>query len=114
MPKEAPVYNLIDVLDHQLDEDQLKEKRRQKLMKAGADARLRAKAEKEAERARQASGIRCDSFEVAADPYGGMTHRRKRPSVMTKPEQPIPKLGSTILRQQHQVCYISHRLGSYS
>ncbi|BGP34011.1 Actin-related protein 5 [Rhodotorula toruloides] len=50
--KEAPSFPLIDVPDHQLNEEDLKEKRRQKLMKAGYDARIRLKAEKEEERRR--------------------------------------------------------------
>lgn len=50
--KEAPSFPLIDVPDHQLNEEDLKEKRRQKLMKAGYDARIRLKAEKDEERRR--------------------------------------------------------------
>jgi actin-related protein 5 len=50
-----PSFPLVDVPDHQLDEEGLKEKRRQKLMKAGHDARERAKAEREAEKSRQVS-----------------------------------------------------------
>ncbi|GAA5878506.1 hypothetical protein JCM8547_008434 [Rhodosporidiobolus lusitaniae] len=50
--KEAPSFPLIDVPDHLLNETDLKEKRRQKLMKAGYDARIRLKAEKEEERRR--------------------------------------------------------------
>lgn len=38
--------------DHQLNEEDLKEKRKQKLMKAGYDARIRLKAEKDQERRR--------------------------------------------------------------
>lgn len=50
--QEEPNFTLIDVPDHQLDEDGLKEKRKQKLMKAGFDARERAKAERDAEKER--------------------------------------------------------------
>lgn len=50
--QEAPSFPLIDVPDHQLNEEDLKEKRRQKLMKAGYDARIRLKAEKDEERRR--------------------------------------------------------------
>ncbi len=45
-----PTFTLIDVPDHSLDEEGVKEKRRQKLMKAGYDARMRLKAEKEEEK----------------------------------------------------------------
>ncbi|CAH7670224.1 hypothetical protein BY996DRAFT_6735863 [Phakopsora pachyrhizi] len=50
--KGEPNFPLIDIPDHQLDEEGLKEKRRQKLIKAGHEARERAKAEREAEKAR--------------------------------------------------------------
>lgn len=43
---------MIDVPDDELDEEGIKEKRKQKLMKAGYDARMRMKAEKQAEKAR--------------------------------------------------------------
>lgn len=44
---------MVDTPDHALDEEGLKEKRRQRLMKAGYDARERAKAERAAEKLRQ-------------------------------------------------------------
>lgn len=47
---EVPTFPLIDVPDHELDEDSIREKRRQRLLKAGYDARMRAKAEKREER----------------------------------------------------------------
>ncbi|KAG5928052.1 hypothetical protein E4U42_001327 [Claviceps africana] len=58
--QEAPVFELLDVPDDQLDEAQLKQKRQQKLMKSNHDARARAKAEKEAEKARAAEEERLD------------------------------------------------------
>ena len=48
-----PAYPLLDVPDDQLDAEGLKQKRQQRLNKAGYDARMRTKAEKEAERLRQ-------------------------------------------------------------
>jgi actin-related protein 5 len=51
--KEPPTFPLIDVPDDKLTEDEIKDKRRQKLMKAGYDARIRARAEKEAEKLRK-------------------------------------------------------------
>ena len=48
-----PTYPLLDVPDDQLDAEGLKQKRQQRLNKAGYEARMRAKAEKEAERRRQ-------------------------------------------------------------
>jgi len=50
MEEEPPSFPLIDVPDAELDEDQLKEKKKQKLMKAGFDARERARKDKERER----------------------------------------------------------------
>ncbi|CAO1613670.1 unnamed protein product [Sympodiomycopsis kandeliae] len=46
----APSFLLVEVPDHELDEESIKEKRRQRLLKAGYDARMRAKAEKAEER----------------------------------------------------------------
>lgn len=48
-----PSYPLLDIPDDQLDAEGLKQKRQQRLNKAGYEARMRAKAEKEAERRRQ-------------------------------------------------------------
>jgi len=68
-PPEEPTFPLLDVPDADLDEEQLKEKRRQRLMKAGYDGRMRAKAEKErlrreAEESRQREQLeREDDFE---------------------------------------------------
>lgn len=44
--QEAPDYSLLDVPDAELDDARKKEKRRLRLLKAGADARERARAEK--------------------------------------------------------------------
>ncbi|CAD6888381.1 unnamed protein product [Tilletia controversa] len=43
----VPSFPLVDVPDHQLDEEGVKDKRRQRLMKAGYDARMRVKAAKD-------------------------------------------------------------------
>ncbi|GAA5980993.1 hypothetical protein JCM11641_001422 [Rhodosporidiobolus odoratus] len=50
--KEPPTFPLIAVPDHLLNEADLKEKRKQKLLKASYDARTRMKAEKEEEKKR--------------------------------------------------------------
>ncbi|KAI0321914.1 hypothetical protein OF83DRAFT_1161548 [Amylostereum chailletii] len=47
---EEPSFPLVDVPDAELDEEGVKEKRKQKLMKAGFEARVRARREKEKER----------------------------------------------------------------
>lgn len=59
--QEAPNFDLLDAPDDQLDEVQLKQKRQQRLMKSNHDARARAKAEKEAEKARIAEEERLDT-----------------------------------------------------
>jgi actin-related protein 5 len=48
-----PTYPLLEVPDDQLDAEGLKQKPQQCLNKAGYDARMRAKAENEAERLKQ-------------------------------------------------------------
>ncbi|KAJ7356615.1 actin-like protein Arp5p [Mycena albidolilacea] len=47
---EEPTFPLVDTPDADLDEDGVKEKKKQKLMKAGFEARARARREKERER----------------------------------------------------------------
>lgn len=51
-PKEAPDYSLVDIPDSNLSPDQIKEKRKQRLLKNSADARERLKKEKEEEERR--------------------------------------------------------------
>ncbi|KAK4570452.1 Nuclear actin-protein involved in chromatin remodeling [Recurvomyces mirabilis] len=58
--KEEPTYPLLGIPDEELDEESIKAKRAQRLLKANHDARARAKAEKEAEKARQAEVQRQD------------------------------------------------------
>jgi actin-related protein 5 len=58
--QEVPTFPLLEIPDDQLDEDGIKQKRQQRLQKSGYDARQRAKAEKEAEKARLAEEQRLD------------------------------------------------------
>ncbi|KXL48129.1 hypothetical protein M433DRAFT_159507 [Acidomyces richmondensis BFW] len=58
--EEPPTYPLLDIPDEELDEDGLRQKRQQRLLKSNHEARARAKAEKEAEKARQAERQRED------------------------------------------------------
>jgi actin-related protein 5 len=53
-------FPLLDVPDDQLDEEGIKQKRHQRLMRSGVEARIRAKQEKERERARVAEEERKD------------------------------------------------------
>lgn len=57
---EEQTFPLLDVPDEQLDEAGLKGKKHQQLMKAGVDARQRARAEKERQKARVADEERLD------------------------------------------------------
>ena len=73
---EAPTYPLLDTPDDELDEDGIKAKRQQKLLKANHDARARAKAEKDAEKARQAEIQRLDDERRENDLEGWLAERR--------------------------------------
>ncbi|KAG5301882.1 chromatin remodeling complex subunit [Histoplasma ohiense] len=59
--QEEATFPLLDVPDEELDEAGLKEKRHQRLMKSNIEARQRAKAEKEMEKARLAEEERLDN-----------------------------------------------------
>lgn len=74
---------MIDVPDHTLNEEDLKEKRKQKLMKAGYDARIRMKAEKEEEKRRKEEEERLDRELRERDPLKWLAN----------------------LRAQHEVCF---------
>lgn len=66
-PEEPPSYPLLDIPDEELDEERLKQKKAQRLLKSNHEARARAKAEKEAEKARQAEIQRLDDARREAD-----------------------------------------------
>jgi actin-related protein 5 len=53
-------FPLLEMADDQLDEEGIKQKRHQRLMKSGVEARIRAKAEKEREKTRIAQEERLD------------------------------------------------------
>ncbi|CAH0048874.1 unnamed protein product [Clonostachys solani] len=59
--EEQPDFSLLEIPDDQLDEAQIKQKRQQRLLKSNHEARARAKAEKEAEKARVAEEERLDN-----------------------------------------------------
>lgn len=71
-----PSFPLLDVPDEELDEAGLKDKRHQRLMKSGYDARVRAKAEKELERTRIAEEERQDNERRETDLHGWLEGRR--------------------------------------
>lgn len=74
--EEPPTYPLLDTPDDQLDEEGLKQKRQQRLLKANHDARARAKAEKEREKARVAEEERLDNEKRENDPESWIEERR--------------------------------------
>ncbi|KAF2086742.1 actin-like ATPase domain-containing protein [Saccharata proteae CBS 121410] len=73
---EPPTFPLLEIPDDQLDEDQLKQKRQQRLMKSNHDARMRAKVEKEREKARIAEEERLDNERREKDPETWIEERR--------------------------------------
>lgn len=75
-PVEPPSYPLLSIPDEELDEEGIKAKRQQKLLKSNHDARARAKAEKEAEKARQAELQRLDDERRENDLGSWLDERR--------------------------------------
>ncbi|KAL8899006.1 MAG: hypothetical protein Q9207_006415 [Kuettlingeria erythrocarpa] len=71
-----PSFPLLSVADEELDEVGIKEKRHQRLMKSGYEARVRAKAEKELERTRLAEEERLDNERREIDLEGWLEDRR--------------------------------------
>jgi actin-related protein 5 len=86
--QEAPSFPLIDVPDHMLNESDLKEKRKQKLMKAGYDARSRMKAERDEEKRRTEEERQRDE-ELRIENFGAWVagvrreHQVRSPSALT-------------------------------
>jgi actin-related protein 5 len=74
--QEEPTFPLLEVPDDQLDEEGIKQKRQQRLMKSNYDARQRAKIEKEKEKARLAEEQRLDDERREADPQTWIDERR--------------------------------------
>lgn len=74
--QEAPDFSLLEVPDDQLDEASLKAKRHQRLLKSNHEARARAKAEKEAEKARIAEEERLDRERRENDLEGWLEEKR--------------------------------------
>ncbi|KAH8732178.1 hypothetical protein GQ44DRAFT_669241, partial [Phaeosphaeriaceae sp. PMI808] len=74
--QEEPTFPLLEVPDEELDEEGIKQKRQQRLMKSNYDARQRAKVEKEKEKARLAEEQRLDDERREADPQTWIDERR--------------------------------------
>lgn len=74
--QEEPTFPLLEVPDDELDEEGIKQKRQQRLMKSNYDARQRAKVEREKEKARLAEEQRLDDERREADPQNWIDERR--------------------------------------
>ena len=74
--EEVPAFPLLGIPDEQLDEAGLKQKRHQRLLKSGVEARARAKIEKEQEKARKAEEQRLDDERRLNDLEGWLEDRR--------------------------------------
>lgn len=73
---EEPDFSLLDVPDEDLDDAGIKAKRQQRLLKSNHEARARAKAEKEAEKARIAEEKRLDEERRTNNLEGWLDERR--------------------------------------
>ena len=74
--EEVATFPLLDVPDEDLDEAGLKQKRHQRLMKSGVEARARAKVEKEQEKARLAEEERRDEEKRENNIEGWLEEKR--------------------------------------
>ncbi|KAF9542860.1 actin-like ATPase domain-containing protein [Agrocybe pediades] len=84
-PLEEPSFPLVDVPDADLDEESLKEKKKQKLMKAGFEARVRARKEKEREREEKEREEKREEEEREEDLDGWAKRlRREQEALMSK------------------------------
>ncbi|KAF8341684.1 chromatin remodeling complex subunit [Amanita rubescens] len=84
-PSEEPSFPLVDVADAELDEEGLKEKKKQKLLKAGFEARARARREKEKEREEKEREERREEAEREADLQGwAQRTRQEHETLMNK------------------------------
>ncbi|PSS06632.1 hypothetical protein PHLCEN_2v3588 [Hermanssonia centrifuga] len=82
---EVPSFPLIDTPDAELDEEGLKEKKKQKLMKAGYEARERARKEKEREREEREAEERREVEERERDLEGWASKlKQEHESIMSK------------------------------
>ena len=69
-PEEDPTFPLVEIPDTELGEDEIREKRKQRLMKAGWEARVKAREEKRKEKERQEEIKRREEEFRETDPTG--------------------------------------------
>ncbi|PWN37790.1 actin-like ATPase domain-containing protein [Meira miltonrushii] len=75
--KEVPTFPLADTPDDQLDEEGIKEKRKQRFLRAGYEARIRAKAEKDEEKRILEAKLKKEDDERINDPRGWAAKKRR-------------------------------------
>lgn len=76
--KETPIFPLVNIPDADLNEEQLKEKRRQRLMKAGYDAREKIRIAKEAAREEEEIANKLEEVRRLKDPQGWLDEMNGR------------------------------------
>lgn len=89
---EPPSFPLVDIPDENLSEDQIKEKRKQRLLKANIDARKRAKLEKEQEKIRLQEEAELDKKEREKDLKGWIHDRRMKLKAIVQKRKDRQKL----------------------
>lgn len=82
-PEEDPVFPLVEIPDTELNEEEIKEKRKQRLMKAGWEARVKAREEKRKEKERQEEIRRREEEFRETDPTGWAAKLRAEQEVCT-------------------------------
>lgn len=99
-PEEDPTFPLVDIPDADLGEDEIREKRKQRLMKAGWEARVKAREEKRKEKERQEEVKRREDDFRETDPVGWAAKLRN--------EQEVSGLRSEGVVQDTDSCSVSY------
>lgn len=86
-PEEEPTFPLVDRPDEELNEEEIKEKRRQRLMKSGWEARVKIREEKQRERERLVG------FFAGRNAEADMTFRRRNSAKKRRKEYEIRQVG---------------------
>ncbi|KAJ3145356.1 Nuclear actin-protein involved in chromatin remodeling [Geranomyces variabilis] len=80
--KVIPTFPLVDTPDSELTDEQKKDKRRQRLMKAGWEARERTRIAKEEEKKREEALARQDEERRTADPIAWLDENRNKRQIL--------------------------------
>lgn len=101
-----PTFPLVDVADENLSPEELKEKRKQKLLKANYDARMRAKKEKELENERQEEEKEKDKIWRNSDLKGWIGARRQKLNSLIDKKKNREKLKSELSNRKSRAAQI--------